>query len=206
MKKFLNQFKALAKLDYQFEVIIEKYGLPKQIPHRPEGFETLVLFILEQQVSIASAKAVFLKMRSKIIEITPKNILVIQETDFKKWGVSAQKTKYIIGLANAIEKNEIDLGNLKLKTEVQIRAELIKLKGIGNWTIDVYLMFCLQHENIFPLGDIAIINTLKELFNVQTKLEMEEISKKWEPFRTAATYLLWHYYLNKRNKTINYIY
>jgi len=93
---------------------------------------------------------------------------------------------------------------LESKTSEQVRAELIKIKGIGNWTVDIYLMFSLQASDIIPLGDIAVINTIKELLDIHDKLEMENYVSKWSPYKSVATFLLWHYYLSKRNRKVLY--
>jgi DNA-3-methyladenine glycosylase II len=195
--------KYLSKKDIIFKQIIKEYGLPA-IPVRPQGFETLVLLILEQQVSIDSAKATFLKLKKKVKNISPKKLFALIDEDYREAGVSRQKTSYIKGLAKTILQKEIDLESLATKPAEHVREELIKIKGIGNWTIDVYLMFCLQSPDIIPLGDIAVINTIKELLDIHEKAAMESYTKKWEPHRSAATFLLWHYYLRKRNRTVEY--
>jgi len=107
-------------------------------------------------------------------------------------------------LSHSILNNHIDLESLATKSSEQVREELIKIKGIGNWTIDIYLMFSLQAPDIIPLGDIAVINTIKELLDIHDKQEMENYVSKWSPHKSIATYLLWHYYLRKRNRTISY--
>ena len=193
----------LSKNEIIFDEIIKKYGLPK-IPTRPQGFETLVLLILEQQVSIDSAKATFLKIKAKHETLRPISMLNLSDEAFRNFGVSRQKATYIKALATAILDATIDLDSLSSKPAHQVREELIKIKGIGNWTIDIYLMFCLQEQDLIPLGDIAVVNTIKELFDIHTKEEMEILSKKWQPYRSYATFLLWHHYLTKRNRTIVY--
>lgn len=195
----------LSEKDTIFKLIIEKYGLPT-IPKRPQGFETLVLLILEQQVSIDSAKATFLKLREKIKIFEPCILLDLSDEEFRTLGVSRQKTSYIKALSIAILNKDIDLESLPTKTADQVRQELIKIKGIGNWTIDIYLMFCLQAEDLLPLGDIAVVNTMKELLDIHEKDAMEIHAEQWSPYRSYATFLLWHYYLNKRNRTIVYQY
>ena len=186
-----------------FNLIIEKYGLPI-IPKRPQGFETLVLLILEQQVSIDSAKATFLKLKAKHTNLNPESLLSFSDEEFRNIGVSRQKTSYIKALSHSISNNQIDLESLATKSAEQVREELIKIKGIGNWTIDIYLMFSLQAPDIIPLGDIAVINTIKELLDIHDKPEMENYVAKWSPHKSVATYLLWHYYLNKRNRKVSY--
>jgi DNA-3-methyladenine glycosylase II len=182
--------------------IIDKYGLPP-IPKRPQGFATLVLLILEQQVSIDSAKATFLKIKA-YTSCSPENMVELSDEEFRNLGVSRQKTKYIKILAEAVLSKELDIESLATKSAKEVREELIKLKGIGNWTIDIYLMFCLQEPDLIPLGDIAVVNTIKELLDIHDKKEMEIHAEQWSPYRSYATYLLWHYYLNKRNRKITY--
>jgi DNA-3-methyladenine glycosylase II len=195
--------KYLSKKDKIFKEIIKLYGLPV-IPTRPQGFETLALLILEQQVSIDSAKATFIKLKAKATKFTPKNLLALADEMYREAGVSRQKTSYIKILAAAIINKEINIKSLANKDATQVRAELIQLKGIGNWTIDVYLMFCLQSPDILPLGDIAVVNTIKELLQIESKIDMEIYTEKWAPHRSLATFLLWHYYLEKRNRKVSY--
>lgn len=193
----------LLKQDVIFEQISQQYGFPIQ-PKRPQGFQTLVLLILEQQVSIDSAKATFTKLKTAIPDFIPENVFAFSDEDFRSCGVSRQKTKYIKGLAETILSKQLDLESLAFKDAELVRQELIKIKGIGNWTIDIYLMFCLNSLDIIPLGDIAVVNTMKELLDIHTKEEMEIYAQKWKPYRSVATYFLWHYYLEKRGRKITY--
>ena len=195
----------LSEKDTIFKTIIDQYGIPV-IPSRPQGFETLALLILEQQVSIDSAKATYLKLRDKVQDFKPQNLLSLSDEEYRTCGVSRQKTKYIKCLSEAILDKQIILESLPNKTAQEIREELIKIKGIGNWTIDVYLMFSLQEKDIIPLGDVAVVNTIKELLDIQDKQEMEIYAQNWAPYRSMATFLLWHHYLQKRNRKITYQY
>lgn len=193
----------LSRQEAIFQTIIDTFGLPT-IPRRPQGFATLVLLILEQQVSIDSAKATFNKIKASVPDFLPETLLAIDDAAFRNLGVSRQKTAYIKGLASAIINKEIDLDSLASKSAGKVREELIKLKGIGNWTIDIYLMFSLEAPDIIPLGDIAVVNTIKELLDIHTKEEMESYVAQWSPYRSYATYLLWHHYLQKRNRKVSY--
>nr|WP_315140824.1 DNA-3-methyladenine glycosylase 2 family protein [uncultured Flavobacterium sp.] len=193
----------LSEKDPIFKTIVEKYGLPV-IPVWPQGFETLVLLILEQQVSIDSAKATFLKLKVKHNHFIPEKLLESSDEEFRNLGVSRQKTSYIKALATALLNKDLDLESLPTKSAQEVREELIKIKGIGHWTIDIYLMFCLQAPDLIPLGDIAVINTIKELLNIHDKEQMERYVLQWSPHRSLATFLLWHYYLKQRNRTVVY--
>jgi DNA-3-methyladenine glycosylase II len=193
----------LVKQDTIFKNIINQYGLPT-IPTRPKGFATLVILILEQQVSVSSAKATFLKLRAYAKSITPSKLVGLTDEEYRTCGVSRQKTNYIKGLATAVLNKEIQLAKIEKLTEPEIRSTLIQLKGIGNWTIDVYCMMSLSLTDIFPIGDIAVVNTIKELYKLETTAQMLALADAWRPHRTMATYLLWHYYLCKRKRTIEY--
>lgn len=188
----------LVEKEEVFKRLHLQYGNPF-IPSRPQGFVTLCKLILEQQVSIDSAKACFLKIETLLGEVTPETISSCPDEDLKACGVSRQKINYLKILAQAVS-SELDLESFTAKSADEVRAELIQLKGIGNWTIDVYLMFSLQSPDIIPLGDIAIVNTIKELFDIHTKEEMEQLSQNWKPYRSMATFMLWHHYLEKRNR------
>lgn len=114
--------------------------------------------------------------------------------------VSRQKAAYLRALASAVNNKRVMLNEFgKMKT-VEIRNQLLSIKGIGQWTTDIYLMFCLQKKDVFPLGDIAIVNTVKELFRVKTNEEIISLSERWKPLRSLASYYFWHYYLRKRGR------
>lgn len=195
-KKDIEQ---LISTDKVFSFIVEKYGIPPNWT-RPQGFITLSQMILEQQVSLASAKAHFLKLNVYINEFTPSNILGLTDEEMRSCQISRQKANYLRALSLAIQNGDIDLEKLSLLNESEIRRQLTSINGIGNWTVDVYLMFCLQSKDIFPVGDIAVVNTMKELSGAQTKDEILLHAEKWKPYRSLAVYFLWHYYLKKRNR------
>lgn len=189
----------LIKIDKTFAFINDKYGNPPNWK-RPPGFISLSRIILEQQLSLASAGAHFLKLSNYIVEFTPSNILRLTDEEMRNCQISRQKKEYLRSLSTAILNGDIYLEKLTGLNEIEVRNQLTGIKGIGNWTTDIYLMFCLHSKDILPLGDIAIINTIKELYGVKTKEEILLISEKWKPYRSLATYFLWHYYLKPRNR------
>jgi len=194
-----NTIDFLVTKDRILKDIIDKYGHPI-IQKRDEGFASMCHIILEQQVSIESAKACYVKIQNGLIEITPETIQNASDQELRECGVSRQKISYLKGLALKVHSNQIDFRTFSSKSEEEIRSELITIKGVGTWSIEVYLMSCLQSPDVVPLGDIAIKNTLKELYNCQTLEEMQSISDNWKPYRTFASFTIWHYYLKKRNK------
>ena len=189
----------LTQKDNVLKGIISEFGLPI-IQKREEGYASMCHIILEQQVSIASAKAAYEKLVNLVGKVDPFNISNATDQDLRTCGISRQKTLYLKDLARRVINKELSFSSLPMKTEQQIRKELIQIKGVGNWSIDVYLMFCMQSQDIIPLGDIAIKNTLMELYNCQSEEEMLVISSNWKPFRTLASFIIWHYYLKKRGK------
>lgn len=189
----------LTQKDEVLKRIISEFGLPI-IQKREEGFASMCHIILEQQVSIASAKAAYEKLVNLVGKVDPFTIHNATDEDLRSCGISRQKTIYLKDVAQRVIRKELSFSSLPMKTEQQIRNELIQIKGVGNWSIDVYLMFCMQSKDIIPLGDIAIKNTLIELYNCQSEEEMLAISSNWKPFRTLASFIIWHYYLKKRGK------
>ena len=195
----IHDLSKILQLEPKFQEIIDTYGNPT-ITIRASGFIALSQLILEQQVSIASAKACYDKIENYLNGFTPQLILQTSDEELKACGVSRQKISYIKNLARSIEKNKIDLESFHSKTETEVYTELIQLKGIGKWTAQVYLMFCLQKKDVFPIGDIAVQHTMRELFQTESLEEMELHATNWKPYRSLATYLLWHHYLKKRNR------
>jgi len=166
---------------------------------RPNTFESLVHIVLEQQVSLASALAALNRLRERIGEVTPAAFLELTDEELKACYFSRQKAGYVRGLANELEEKTLDLQQLESLEDDGVRERLIKLKGIGNWTIDVYLMFVLRRTDIFPVGDIAAVNALKrvkQLPKETTREQIIEIASRWQPYRSIATMLLWHLYLS----------
>lgn len=191
----------LAAKDKHLKAIIQQHGHPPMWT-RPATFQSLILFILEQQVSLAAAYAAFKKLKECIGFVTPAKILALSDEELRSCYFSRQKIIYARELANAVANKQLVLKKLQHLHEDEIRHQLKKIKGIGNWTVDVYLMHSLQRTDLFPLGDIALVNSLKETKNLHphiTKDEMLAIAAPWRPYRTIAAMILWHSYIKKRN-------
>ncbi len=185
-------------MDSDLAAIIQEHGYPPMWT-RPNTFETLVHIILEQQVSLASALAALKKLQEKTMRLTPENILKLSDEELKACYVSRQKTIYLRGLALALVEKKLDLVVLETLPDDEVRAQLTALKGIGNWTTDIYLMFVLQRADIFPIGDLAAVNALKRVKKLRKETPREnliEIAAFWKPYRTVATMILWHHYLS----------
>lgn len=192
----------LALTDADLAAIINTYGYPP-FWNRPNTFETLVHIILEQQVSMASALSALNKLKEQTKNLTPENLLRLTDEEMRACYCSRQKTLYIRHLAESIVSGNLNLTELEELPDDVIRAKLIALKGIGHWTIDIYLIFVLRHPDVFPIGDLAVVNALKRVKKLPAttaKDDLIAIAEKWLPSRTLATMLLWHYYLSVPKK------
>jgi DNA-3-methyladenine glycosylase II len=190
----------LAKKDKDLRAIIKTYGYPPMWTRKPT-FETIIHIILEQQVSLASARAALNKLKEKLKTITPQKLLSLSDDELRGCYFSRQKTKYARCLAAAIVTKQLNLKKLAGLEDAEIRQQMKLIKGIGDWTADVYLLFALQRTDIFPLGDLAMVNALKEIKQLPQHANHDrllKISERWKPYRSAATMLLWHYYIQKR--------
>ncbi|UKT65216.1 DNA-3-methyladenine glycosylase family protein [Pedobacter mucosus] len=187
----------LAEQDADLKKIIDQFGYPPMWS-RPNNFESLVHIILEQQVSLASALAALNKLKEKIKEITPERFLLLTNEELKECYFSRQKTIYVRHLAESLVKGELSLSKLETMDADQVRNKLKTIKGIGDWTVDIYFVMILHHADVFPLGDLAVINALKTVKDLDQKISREAISifiEPWKPYRTIAAMILWHYYL-----------
>ena len=190
----------LAGTDEKFAEIIDRFGIPP-LWSRPEGFSTLINIILEQQVSLASARAAFDRFIQLFGEINPETVLSLSDEQMKSAYFSRQKIKYARNLANAVGEKSIDLKTLKLLSNNEIRAELMKITGIGRWTSDIYLLMALSRIDIMPKGDLALHIAWQRLMKLETRPNSEEFydrSRQWKPLRSIAARILWHYYLNTK--------
>ncbi len=187
-------------IEPKLKPVITKFDYPP-FWHREPNFATLILTILEQQVSLASAKAAYNKLVEKMGHVTPEKFVNLNEDDLRACYFSRQKIIYTRNLAVEIKSGNLDLNELNILSEHEIRSTLIKLKGIGNWTIDMYLLMSLHFADIFPPGDLATIKSVYELDLVPASFSKEEIvsfMKKFSPFQSVTTYILWHSYIERR--------
>lgn len=181
--------------------IIEEYGYPL-IFSRPANFETLIHIILEQQVSLASAKAALVQLKQKIGVVTAEKILLLTDQELRGCYFSRQKISYVKCLAKEVFNGSLIIDELHKKSDEEVSIQLKKIKGIGNWTVDVFLMMALHRCNCFPTGDIALINSIKhvkQLPKETSKEEILQIAEQWQPYRTIAAYIFWWAYIKRKN-------
>ena len=194
--------------DPHLRIVHETYGVPPLWDREP-GFATLLQIILEQQVSLASAKACFDKLAACLGNVTPETVLSLSDAELKTVGFSRQKTAYARHLSEAILEERIGLDRLHLLSDAEVKSELIKLKGIGEWTSDIYLLMALLRPDVMPKGDIALHSAWHRLSGEPrpSSDEFLVIAERWKPYRSVAARLLWHFYLSEkpsgRNASVN---
>jgi DNA-3-methyladenine glycosylase II len=189
----------LSQRDADLARIYNALGTPP-LWSRTAGFPTLIHIILEQQVSLASAKAAHARLLAVASPLTPQKFLELDDALLKTIGFSRQKISYGRYLAQSILEGALDLGALKSMDDARAKSELVKLKGIGAWTADIYLLMALRRPDIWPVGDLAIaiaVQQVKRLHARPTSDELIEIGEQWKPWRAVAARLLWNFYLNK---------
>lgn len=203
-KEFIQLCNWCTKKEPKLEQVIREYDYPP-FWHRTPNFATLILTILEQQVSLASAKAAYNKLVDKIKKVTPENLLLLSDQELRECYFSRQKIVYARLLATEIAEGRLNLTMLNQLPEPEIRKQLIGLKGIGHWSIDMYVLMSLHFSDIFPPGDLATIKAVYELKLLRpgsSKNEIIDYMKRFSPYQSAATYILWHYYIEKRKLSL----
>jgi len=197
--RLLEGVAALAERDAHLAGVVRRYG-PPPLWARPAGFGTLVYIILEQQVSLASARAAYRRLEEAAIPLTPANLLALDDITLREIGFSRQKAGYARGLARMIESGQLDLPALSLLDDGSAREILMRIPGVGRWTADIYLMEALLRPDVWPYGDRALavsVKRVKELDVVPTYPELDALGAAWRPWRAVAARLFWHDYLSR---------
>jgi DNA-3-methyladenine glycosylase II len=198
-RSLVTACRALASTDQILRRVHEAYG-PPPMWNREPGFATLLQIILEQQVSLASAKACYDRLSNYLGEVSPETVLSLNDADLKQIGFSRQKTAYARHLSEAILEERLDLERLHMLPDADVKSELIKLKGIGEWTSDIYLLMALLRPDVMPKGDIALHAAYSKLSG-DAKPRSDafiKIAERWKPYRSVAARLLWHFYLSEK--------
>ncbi len=190
----------LTKRDKDLATVVKRYGTPPLWVREP-GFPSLIYIILEQQVSLASAKAAFDRLNGAARPLTPGRFLKLSDAELKSIGFSRQKTRYARLLAMEIQKRRLDLRAMHALPDDAARERLLALKGIGPWTADIYLLSALRRPDIWPVGDLALATAVQEVKRLRKRPSperLEKMSAPWRPWRAVAARLFWHHYLSKR--------
>lgn len=189
----------LCNVDPDLATVVSDLGHPPLWAREP-GFASLLQIILEQQVSLASAKAAYQKLEIASGQITPERFLSFTDVELKQFGFSRQKTEYGRVLSEAIVDGQMDLDRLSDLKDGEVRRQLTQIKGIGSWTADIYLLMVLLRPDIWPSGDLALVRAVQQIKKLPEKPtvdQINQIAEKWKPWRSVAARIAWHYYLNE---------
>ncbi len=187
---------ALAQREAAFAKVLNTHGHPEPRASEP-GVETLLRTIVGQQVSVAAARSMWNKLTGKFGEPVDLNtLLAASDEEMREAGMSRQKAGYLRSLAGLVLSGELDLAHLPEDDEEAI-AQLTKIKGIGRWSAEIYLLFAEGRHDIWPAGDLAVQIEIGKLLGLEGKpseKQLREIAEKWRPHRGAAAVLAWHSY------------
>jgi DNA-3-methyladenine glycosylase II len=189
----------LAARDARLAQVVEAFGPPPLWAREP-GFATLLYIILEQQVSLASARAAYNRLLEAASPLTPERFLEVDDATLRAVGFSRQKARYGRGLAEIVLSGELDLGGLAALEDDAARAELMKVVGIGRWTADIYLLEALCRPDVWPAGDLALATAARRVLALPAlpgPAELVVIGEAWRPWRAVAARILWHDYLSR---------
>jgi DNA-3-methyladenine glycosylase II len=189
--------RALARVDADLAGVLERHG-PPPLWGREPGFATLVQIVLEQQISLASGRAAFGRLEGAAGRVTPRRVAGLTERRIRAAGITRQKASYVHGLARSVVRGELDVDSIALLDDDAARAELVKLRGIGPWSADIYLLMALGRRDVWPRHDLALASAMREvkrLRSVPTPERQLEIAEGWRPWRAVAARLMWHHYL-----------
>ena len=189
----------LAARDPHLASIYKVHGVPPMWGRRP-GFETLLRIVLEQQVSLVSARAMFARLNSNIQPFSAAGFITAGEGRLRSLGVTRQKSHYCIQVAHAFTDG--DLRQISRMSDEEAHATLVRIKGVGPWTANIYLLMALKRPDIWPDGDIALASAVGRLRKMQTRpsfSELAEIARAWRPYRSVAARMLWQFYLSQRS-------
>jgi len=193
----------LAERDADLGAIVARYG-PPPLWDRAPGFGTLVHIILEQQVSLASARAAYDRLLAATDPLTPDAFLRLTDAELLAIGFSRQKARYARALAASIIEGHLDLGRLDMLDDDDVQAALEAVPGIGPWTSTIYLLMVLGRPDVWPTGDIALataVGEAKRLAGRPDPQTLMQIGEAWRPWRSVAARLFWHDYLARRRRS-----
>ena len=184
------------KRDKNMKILIDKFGSPN-FTIGQDYFQSLLRSIVFQQLSGKAAQTIyerFIKLIPKTSNLCPNEVLKLNNDDMRKSGLSFQKINYVKNLADYFENNSFKKKDVERMTDEEISKELTQIKGIGQWTVDMFLMFTLNRADILPCKDLEIQKGIMKVLNMNnlpSKKEMEDCSRKWRPYRTIACWYLW---------------
>lgn len=192
----------LAERDSDLYRIRDRLGYPPLWAREP-GFASLVHIILEQQVSIKAAATMFQRLASHLGSVTPELVQKAGESELRQVGLTRQKARYCVELANRIASGALELSKLDTLDDAQGRSYLLDIPGLGPWTVDVYYMMALRRANVWPQGDLALASALQDIKQLEARPTRDEqlvFAEQWKPWRAVAARMLWMHYLDARGQ------
>ncbi len=188
--------KVLSKADPVLKKIISSYK-GEAMQGRNDAFHTLMRAIVGQQISVKAADAIWKRLETGLGGVTVENALPKSPEDFREFGLTRQKCLYATDLTLYFAQKQPTRALWDTMTDEEIITDLVKIKGIGRWTAEMFLMFHLQRPDILPLGDLGLVKAMYKYYNAGQKLEpsqMREIATAWQPYRSVATWYMWRTY------------
>jgi DNA-3-methyladenine glycosylase II len=193
---------SIAKRDTKLKNALDTHGYPE--PRiQPAGFETFVVTIVNQQLSTKAASAIMQRVKDLLVDVTPSNVLARRKTTLRKTGLSERKVEYIQGLAKAIKNGNFEPDKLDSLDDTSVISAITNLHGFGEWSAEIYLMFSLGRQDIFPANDLALqvaLQNLKQLDKRPTSKVARSLVEHWAPWRSAGSLFLWHFYNAEKNQ------
>lgn len=191
--------RALARADPDLARVVARHGVPPLWDREP-GFATLVQIILEQQISLASGRAAFLRLERAAGGVTAERVARLSEADLRAAGLTRQKSAYVRDLARMVARGQFDLEALGALDDDAAHARLVTLRGIGPWSAGIYLLMALGRRDVWPRHDLALaiaMREVKRLRSVPTIARQHQIGERWRPWRAVAARILWQHYLHR---------
>ncbi len=191
----------LCARDTELAGTVDRFG-PPPMWERRAGFATIIRIVLEQQVSLASGKAAYERLRRVVGRVTAKRVNGVTAVQLRGHGITRQKATYCLELARVVVGGELNLRQLDHMDDGAVRDALLRVRGIGPWTADIYLLMALRRPDVWPVGDLALAETVRRVKRLRTRPSSERlgrIARGWRPWRAVAARILWHCYLSERH-------
>jgi DNA-3-methyladenine glycosylase II len=199
-KDLAHALKELGAREPCFMRLVELVGLPALRTAEP-GYRGLIRIVVDQMISLKAAEAIWQRMERNLGPLTPENLIRRRDTTLRKAGLSGGKIRAIQAITKAVRDGSLDLDNLDRLDDATAMAKLTALPGVGPWTAEIYLLFCLGRADIWPAGDVALQHAVHHALGLNARPDagqMRQLAESWRPFRGAAALILWNYYRHLR--------
>ncbi len=195
---------ALRGIDPELVDKLVAIGGPPPLRRREPGFAGLAAIIVSQQVSVASASAIFDRLQARLAPLEAHRVAAATEDELRGCGLSTPKIRALRALSAAVATGALDIAGLAALDAEEAHAQLVAVRGVGPWTADIFLLFCLGHPDAFPAGDLALQEAAKLALGLKTRPDaarLERIAERWRPWRGVAALMLWAYYRGVKRRS-----